>query len=105
MGLARGRPADDQILLGDSLELLPGFDDGSFQLVYIDPPFNTGKTQTRRTLEAVADRRGDRTGFNGRRYRTSLLAESYRARGNETQAIKTYERLIAAEPAAVAAGV
>ena len=31
---------------------------------------------------------------------TSLLAESFRARGNETQAIKTYERLIAAEPAA-----
>ena len=76
MGFAPGRPADDQILLGDSLELLPGFDDGSFQLVYIDPPFNTGRTQTRRTLEAVADHHGDRTGFNGRRYRTSVLAES-----------------------------
>ena len=76
MGFARGRPAENQILLGDSLELLPRFEDGSFRLVYIDPPFNTGRTQTRRTLEAVADRRGDRTGFNGRRYRTSVLAES-----------------------------
>jgi DNA modification methylase len=66
----------DQILLGESLELLPRFADGSFQLIYIDPPFNTGKVQGRRTLRAVADLRGDRTGFQGRRYRTKLLAES-----------------------------
>ena len=66
----------DQILLGESLELLPRFADESFQLVYIDPPFNTGKVQSRRTLRAVADLRGERTGFQGRRYRTTLLAES-----------------------------
>jgi site-specific DNA-methyltransferase (adenine-specific) len=66
----------DQILLGESLELLPRFADESFQLVYIDPPFNTGKVQARRTLRAVADLRGERTGFQGRRYRTKLLAES-----------------------------
>ena len=66
----------DQILLGESLELLPCFPDESFQLIYIDPPFNTGKVQARRTLRAVADLRGGRTGFQGRRYRTELLAES-----------------------------
>jgi site-specific DNA-methyltransferase (adenine-specific) len=66
----------DQILLGESLELLPRFADESFQLIYIDPPFNTGKVQARRTLRAVADLRGERTGFQGRRYRTKLLAES-----------------------------
>src|SRR5215831_12840980 len=66
----------DQILLGESLELLPRFADASFQLIYIDPPFNTGKVQARRTLQAVADLRGERTGFRGRRYRTKLLAES-----------------------------
>ncbi len=69
-------PVADQILLGDNLELLPRFADESFQLIYIDPPFNTGRTQTRRTLEAVADEDGDRTGFQGRRYRSRLLAES-----------------------------
>jgi site-specific DNA-methyltransferase (adenine-specific) len=69
-------PAIDQILLGDSLELLPGFATQSFQLVYIDPPFNTGRTQVRRTLEAVRDEDGPRAGFQGRRYRTRLLAES-----------------------------
>jgi site-specific DNA-methyltransferase (adenine-specific) len=68
--------AEDQIMLGDNLELLPGFAAESFQLVYIDPPFNTGKVQARKTLQAVADRDGDRTGFQGRRYRTKLLAES-----------------------------
>jgi site-specific DNA-methyltransferase (adenine-specific) len=66
----------DQILLGDSLELLPGFASGSFQLIYIDPPFNTGRTQVRRTLRAVRDEDGGRRGFQGRRYRTDLLAES-----------------------------
>jgi site-specific DNA-methyltransferase (adenine-specific) len=69
-------PSADEILLGDCLEILPRFADGSFQLIYIDPPFNTGRVQTRRTLETVADEGGDRTGFEGRRYATRLLAES-----------------------------
>jgi site-specific DNA-methyltransferase (adenine-specific) len=70
------RPRSDQILLGDNLALLGGFADESFQLVYADPPFNTGKLQTRRTLRAVQDPHGERTGFQGRRYATRLLAES-----------------------------
>jgi site-specific DNA-methyltransferase (adenine-specific) len=69
-------PANDQILLGENLELLPAFVDESFQLVYVDPPFNTGKLQTRRTLQAARDEAGERTGFQGRRYSTRLLAES-----------------------------
>jgi site-specific DNA-methyltransferase (adenine-specific) len=73
---ANAAPAIDQILLGDSIELLPGFAAQSFQLVYIDPPFNTGRTQVRRTLRAVRDDNAPRQGFQGRRYRTSLLAES-----------------------------
>ena len=66
----------DQILLGENLELLARFDDRSFQLIYIDPPFNTGREQSRRTLETVADAGGDRRGFQGRRYRSTLLSES-----------------------------
>jgi len=60
----------DQILLGDNVELLPRLPDGAFQLIYIDPPFNTGHRQERRTLTTVADTAGDRTGFGGRRYRS-----------------------------------
>jgi site-specific DNA-methyltransferase (adenine-specific) len=70
------RPTENAILLGDNLELLPRFADGSFELVYADPPFNTGRTQRRSTLETVAEEGGDRTGFGGRRYRTRLLSES-----------------------------
>jgi site-specific DNA-methyltransferase (adenine-specific) len=66
----------DRILLGENLELLPRLPTEGFQLIYIDPPFNTGSTQARRTLQTVADEDGDRTGFKGRRYSTKLLAES-----------------------------
>jgi site-specific DNA-methyltransferase (adenine-specific) len=69
-------PAANEILLGDNIELLPAFAAESFQLIYIDPPFNTGRRQRRRTLQAVADEDGERSGFAGRRYRTHLLAES-----------------------------
>jgi site-specific DNA-methyltransferase (adenine-specific) len=64
------------ILLGDNLPLLRELEDGSVQMVYADPPFNTGRTQARKTLETVANANGDRTGFAGRRYATTLLAES-----------------------------
>ena len=71
------RPSEDEIILGDCLEVLPRFPDGSFQLIYLDPPFNTGRDQKRRTLRTVPDDEGgDRTGFQGRRYATRLLAES-----------------------------
>jgi site-specific DNA-methyltransferase (adenine-specific) len=65
-----------EIILGENLEVLPDLQDGAFQLIYIDPPFNTGRAQTRKTLQTLPDVDGDRTGFNGRRYKTRLLAES-----------------------------
>jgi len=58
------------IYLGDNLGVLKEFPDGSFDLIYIDPPFNTGKTQSSTRIRTVRDREGDRTGFGGRRYRT-----------------------------------
>jgi site-specific DNA-methyltransferase (adenine-specific) len=64
------------ILLGDNLPLLRDMPDGSAQMVYMDPPFNTGLKQERRTLRTVADGAGDRTGFGGRRYRSELLDRS-----------------------------
>jgi site-specific DNA-methyltransferase (adenine-specific) len=70
------RPSEDLVLLGDNLELLPELDEGLFQVAYLDPPFNTGRVQRRRTLATVTASDGDRTGFQGRRYATSALAES-----------------------------
>jgi len=72
----RRRPRVDEILLADSADALAGFEDESFQLIYVDPPFNSGRLQTRRTLRTSVDPDGDRTGFGGRRYATRLLSES-----------------------------
>jgi site-specific DNA-methyltransferase (adenine-specific) len=69
-------PAADRIILGDNLEVLPTLEDGSFQLIYMDPPFNTGRRQTRRRLATERDDDGDRTGFGGHRYASRLLNES-----------------------------
>src|SRR5215218_9586037 len=66
----------DGIRLGDNLPLLRELPDGSVQMAYADPPFNTGRTQERRTLATVASENGDRTGFGGRRYATTLLRQS-----------------------------
>jgi site-specific DNA-methyltransferase (adenine-specific) len=71
-----GEEIPDQILLGDNLEVLRAFASESFQLVYIDPPFNTGKIQTRNTLQTTGVSEGGRTGFQGRRYKSRLLAQS-----------------------------
>jgi site-specific DNA-methyltransferase (adenine-specific) len=66
----------DELILGDCLRVLPRFADGAFQLAYLDPPFNTGHEQRRRTVATAVDPEGDRTGFGGRRYRSRLLQES-----------------------------
>ena len=44
---------------------------GSVNLIYVDPPFNTGGRQSRLQLKTVRSEQGDRVGFGGRRYRTS----------------------------------
>jgi site-specific DNA-methyltransferase (adenine-specific) len=62
--------APGYVILGDNAEVLPKLHDGAFQLIYIDPPFNTGKAQRRRTLETLQSEDGDRQGFGGRRYAT-----------------------------------
>jgi site-specific DNA-methyltransferase (adenine-specific) len=64
---------DDLVIAGDNADVLPRLPEGSFDLIYIDPPFNTGRVQARRTLATVADPGGDRTGFGGRRYSSRLL--------------------------------
>jgi site-specific DNA-methyltransferase (adenine-specific) len=64
------------IVEGDNLPVLRALLDGCAQMVYLDPPFNTGRTQERRTLRMVADADGTRTGFGGRRYASELLERS-----------------------------
>ncbi|HQY30445.1 MAG TPA: site-specific DNA-methyltransferase [Thermomicrobiales bacterium] len=58
------------IIQGENLTILPALDPASVQLIYIDPPFNTGSTRQHAVLRTVQDEDGNRTGFGGRRYRT-----------------------------------
>jgi site-specific DNA-methyltransferase (adenine-specific) len=64
---------DDLVIVGENAVAMRRLPDGFFDLIYMDPPFNTGQAQIRRTLRAVADEQGDRVGFQGRRYRSALL--------------------------------
>ncbi len=52
----------------DNLDALAEYPDGHFALIYIDPPFNTGKAQVRTSWKATRVRRGGRVAFNGKRY-------------------------------------
>jgi site-specific DNA-methyltransferase (adenine-specific) len=61
---------------GDNLRVLAAFPAGAFDLVYIDPPFNTGRTQTRTRLRTRRDAAGDRMGFGGKRYATERLGSA-----------------------------
>src|SRR6476661_6188050 len=70
------RPDHDLVVHGDNLGVLQRFEPGSFRLVYLDPPFNTGREQRRDRLSTTASADGDRTGFGGRRYATTRLGSA-----------------------------
>lgn len=55
---------------GDNLDLLRRLPDEKFQVVYLDPPFNTGRRQERQTMKTVRAEGGSRTGFGGATYQT-----------------------------------
>jgi site-specific DNA-methyltransferase (adenine-specific) len=66
-----------RIILGDNADVLPTLPHGLARLVYIDPPFNTGKVQKRDRMRVTASEgAGDRNGFGGRRYDVERLESS-----------------------------
>ncbi len=66
--------AMSKIILADNMAVLPDIPDGSVNLIYIDPPFNTGRVQQRTQLRTVRDEKnGDRVGFKGHKYRTEKV--------------------------------
>ena len=58
------------VYLGDNLPLLQTMPDASIQLIYVDPPFNTGRKQERGGASTRRSETGDRIGFRGKRYET-----------------------------------
>jgi site-specific DNA-methyltransferase (adenine-specific) len=63
-------PLENTLYFGDNLAVLRSIPDSSVQLVYIDPPFNTGREQQRSKVTTKRNNEGNRIGFKGERYET-----------------------------------
>jgi site-specific DNA-methyltransferase (adenine-specific) len=61
---------DDLVIAGDNLAVVQALPDAAFRLIYVDPPFNTGRTQTRQNTTMTRSAEGARSGFQGRTYDT-----------------------------------
>lgn len=70
-------PVKGKVILGDNLPVLKQMTSESVDLIYIDPPFNTGKVQRLTRIKATPDPKGDRVGFAGRTYKTVPLGTQY----------------------------
>ena len=64
-----------RVVHANNLEVLPSLPDGAFTLIYLDPPFNTGRSQKRQSTTSVrsvatdgSHAVGTITGFKGQRY-------------------------------------
>jgi len=65
----------NRVYFGDNLPILASLPSASVALIYIDPPFNTGKAQVRTQIKTVRSDDGDRTGFKGQRYKTVRIGQ------------------------------
>ena len=59
--------AINEVINGENLAALKSMADESFQLIYIDPPFNTGRSQVRTNRSSISSTTGN-LGFQGKRY-------------------------------------
>ncbi len=68
----------NRIIEGDNLDVLPTLADSCAALIYIDPPFNTGRARkhTRVKVERSKPEDGDRVGFGGQHYKTTRLGSA-----------------------------
>jgi site-specific DNA-methyltransferase (adenine-specific) len=65
-----------RVLQGDNLPIMRALPDASIDLIYVDPPFNTGRSQVLQRLRTARADDGDRVGYQGQRYRTVRLGRS-----------------------------
>ncbi len=65
----------NKIVFGDNLSFLSSMEDECVDLIYIDPPFNTGKSQSRKQISVERNQEGDRVGFGDNRYQTTVIGE------------------------------
>ncbi len=59
---------DNLVIHGDNLVAAAALPDNTFTVVYLDPPFNTGRSQERQSTTSVRSATGSVVGFKGQRY-------------------------------------
>ena len=69
------KSTQNKLVFGDNLPHLQKLAAGSIQLIYVDPPFNTGNTQVKSSIRTVQNKSGDRVGFKGKKYSTQLIGQ------------------------------
>ena len=62
----------NHVILADNLDAVATLPDGAFTVIYLDPPFNTGRHQARRSTKSIRSAAGSVTGFKGQRYERIL---------------------------------
>jgi site-specific DNA-methyltransferase (adenine-specific) len=60
----------DLVVHGDNLPVIEALPAESFRLIYLDPPFNTGRVQSRQAITTTRSSEGTRKGFKGNNYDT-----------------------------------
>ena len=65
-----------RVIFGDNLAALKKMANNAVELIYIDPPFNTGREQSRTRIRTLPSKNGDRVGFQGKRYETQVVSRS-----------------------------
>jgi site-specific DNA-methyltransferase (adenine-specific) len=74
MGAAWTPDSPSTVIHADNLAVLPSLPDASFTVIYLDPPFNTGRSQARQSTTHVRSENGAEhasgsiTGFKGQSY-------------------------------------
>lgn len=58
------------VVLAENSKILADLPDACMNLIYIDPPFNTGRTQKRQSVKTARAADGSRVGFKGATYET-----------------------------------
>jgi len=65
------------IICADNMDILPNIRENSIDLIYIDPPFNTGKIQKYNRIKTIRDDKGgDRTGYQDKRYKSVHISSA-----------------------------
>jgi site-specific DNA-methyltransferase (adenine-specific) len=62
-----------RVVHADNMAVLADIQDSSVNLIYIDPPFNTGRQQSRTQIKVERNQQGDRVGFKGLRYESEVV--------------------------------